>query len=372
MAAGLVVQDAEEAVAGLEQALDGVRVVEVARGGHRHLLRLEHVGLAIEEVVQGEVVQRLVGGVGQELVKSRAGRGLLLKAGEVDDGHGVSNGVLGSAEALVDALDDKRGEERVQGAGQLVGVAAGARGVEHDRHPLLVDHLRLVAQGGLELGGADAQEGGDNAENILVLDGGGSLGALVGETAAVVARHGGARGGLELELANVQDAGQDLADLGNLAAGELELAQGRLEELEALGVVDADLELGRVAQIPPAALSGAGRVEAQMGLLGGTRAGEEVVEDVEVALARGDVCDPAPLQPVVQQLGADERGDRGGGRVVLQFVEQTRLGGRRGSSRLGGCEGVEDVGGERDLGGQGRRRAVEERGQEVGADGGLA
>jgi hypothetical protein len=194
----------------------------------------------------------------------------------------------------------------------------------------------------------------------------------VGEAAAIVASDGGARGGLELELADVQDAGQDLADLGNLAAGELELAQGRLEELEALGVVDADLELGRVAQVPPAALGGAGRVEAQMGLFGGARAGQEVVEDVEVALARGDVCDPAPFQSVVQQLGADERGDCGGGRVVLELVEETRLGGRRGSSRLGGGKGVKDVGGERDLGGEGRRRAVEERRQEVGADGGLA
>jgi hypothetical protein len=73
----------------------------------------------------------------------------------------------------------------------------------------------------------------------------------MGKTAAVVASNGGARRSLELELAYVEDTGQDLANLGDLAPGKLQLPQGCFEELKALGVVDADFELGRVTEVPP-------------------------------------------------------------------------------------------------------------------------
>ena len=45
----------------------------------------------------------------------------------------------------------------------------------------------------------------------------------------------------------MQDGREDLAHLSSGAARELELAQRRLEQLEALCVVDASLELRRMA-----------------------------------------------------------------------------------------------------------------------------
>ena len=54
---GLVVEDGEQAVAVLEEARDGVRVVKV--GGRRDvdLLLLEVLGLVLEEVLEREVVE---------------------------------------------------------------------------------------------------------------------------------------------------------------------------------------------------------------------------------------------------------------------------------------------------------------------------
>jgi hypothetical protein len=68
---------------------------------------------------------------------------------------------------------------------------------------------------------------------------------------------------------------------------------------------------------------------------------------------------------MVQQLRANEERVRARGRVVLEFVKEAGLGGRRCRGGLGGGERVEDVGGKRYLGGEGSRGPVEERGQEV-------
>lgn len=108
-----------------------------------------------------------------------------------------------------------------------------------------------------------------------------------------------------------------------------------------------------------------------MGLLGSACTREKVVQHVEIAFTRGDIRYPASLQPMVQQLRTNEEGVRGRGRVVLEFVEEAGLGGRRCRGRLGGGERVEDVGGKGDLGGEGSRGSVEERGQEVGSNRGF-
>ncbi|KAL0769411.1 hypothetical protein CaCOL14_008719 [Colletotrichum acutatum] len=149
VSACLVVEDAEQAVSRLEQTPDGVRVVKVARGRHADLLVLQHVCLAVEEVLQGEVVEGLAGGVVEQLVERRVGGRLLGKAGEVNNGNGVGDAVLGCAESLVDGLDNVGHQERVESAGELVGVRAGAGGVQHDGDSLLVNHLGLVGESGL-------------------------------------------------------------------------------------------------------------------------------------------------------------------------------------------------------------------------------
>lgn len=166
----------------------------------------------------------------------------------------------------------------------------------------------------------------------------------------------------------MQDGSQNLAHLGNVAAGELELAESILEELEALGVVDANLELGGVTEVPPAL----GVVKTKVGLFGMASTGEEVVEDVEVALAGRDSGDTAPLEAVGQELTTEQGGVGGDGGVVLQLVEETSLGRGRGGGRLGGGEGVEDVGSVGQLGGQGGGRLVEDGREEVRAKGRLA
>lgn len=93
---------------------------------------------------------------------------------------------------------------------------------------------------------------------------------------------------------------------------------------------------------------------------------------MEVALSRRDIRDPTAFEPVVQQFTTNKDRARGGRGVVLKFVKQTGLGGRRRGGRLGGSESVKDVGCERGFRGQGGRRLVEERRQKMGADGGLA
>lgn len=87
------------------------------------------------------------------------------------------------------------------------------------------------------------EEGGNDCQNILVLDRGDSLGTLMRKAAAIVTGYRRAGCCLELQLTNVKNASQDLANLGNLTPRELELPQSRLEQLKTLGVVDADLQL---------------------------------------------------------------------------------------------------------------------------------
>lgn len=144
----------------------------------------------------------------------------------------------------------------------------------------------------------------------------------------------------------MQDGSEDLADLGNVAARELELLQGVLEEGEAFGVVDANLELGRVAKVLPPLCAASGIVfQAEMGLFGAAGAGEKVVEDMEVALAGGDIRNATPLESVVQELTTEQDGVGGGGGIILEFVKQARPGGSRRGSGLGGGQGIKDVGG---------------------------
>lgn len=373
VAAGLVVENAEQTVAGFEHALDSIGVIKVRGRGDADFFGLEHLGLAVKEVVEGDIVESLGGGVVEQLVENRSGRALLDEAREVDNGDCVGNVLLGSTETLVGRFHDPGDEQGVQGPGELVGMGTSAGGVKHDGNALLLDHSRLVTESGLQIVGVDAEEGSDNGKNLLVLDSGKGVAALVREATTVATNGAGVVGRLEVELTDVENGSEDLADLGNVIAGELELLESSLEELKALGIVDADLELGGVAEILPASgTADGGVIKSQMCLFGGTGTSEEVVERMEVALAGGNVCDAASLESVVEQLTTDEDGVGGGGGVVLELVEETRLGGGRCGGRLCSCEGVKDVGGQGKLVGERRRRLVEESSQEVGAEGGFA
>jgi hypothetical protein len=93
----------------------------------------------------------------------------------------------------------------------------------------------------------------------------------------------------EFQLANVQDSRHNLADSGNILFGELKPSKGSLELLKAPSVVDANSQLGWMAEISPPLLTrhGSARscgigcmthdIETQVFLLRGTRAGKQVV-----------------------------------------------------------------------------------------------
>ncbi len=156
-----------------------------------------------------------------------------------------------------------------------------------------------------------------------------------------------------------------LADLGDFAPRELQLAQGRLEELEALCVVDADLELGRVTQVSPSLLRGAGRlIKAKMRLLGrrwcpqggNMRHGSYALRWGRPVILLLSSRWSSSLPPMRSGLVLD-------GGVVLQLVEQTGLGGGWCRGRLGGRQGVEYISGQRGLVRERGRGLVENRGQ---------
>jgi hypothetical protein len=110
---GLVVEDAEKTIAGLQNTSNSIGVVEVAGSSNTDLFGLQHISLAVEEVLESEVIDALGSGIVEELVKSRSSGGLLAETGEIDDRHGVSNRLLGSTEALINGFEDPGNKKRV-------------------------------------------------------------------------------------------------------------------------------------------------------------------------------------------------------------------------------------------------------------------
>jgi hypothetical protein len=127
----------------------------------------------------------------------------------------------------------------------------------------------------------------------------------------------------------VKDTGKNLADFSNLSTRKLELSEGVLEDLEALGVVDSDFELSRVTKILPTLLSGASSVratvQAKMRLFSLTCTRKQIVKNVEVSLSCRDIGNTAALQTMVKELTTNQDGVGGRRSVILQLVEQTRL-----------------------------------------------
>lgn len=202
----------------------------------------------------------------------------------------------------------------------------------------------------------------------------------MGVATTVVGGGSGRLSGVEFELANVEDCSQNLAHAGDFLARKLELAECSLEVLKALCIVDADFELGWMAQVTPPLLRTQGvsvadtsgqtmEIEAQMVPFRGTGASQKIVQDVEVSFSWRDSCHSTPLKSVVEQLTADQGWLERSRRLILQFEEKTSFRCSRGSDGLCGGEGVEDKGGIRELVREGCRGVVEERRQKMGANG---
>jgi hypothetical protein len=255
-------------------------------------------------------------------------------------------------------------------------VGTSTIGIKHDGNTFSVNHLGLVTQSGLKVSSANTKEGRNDAENILVLNGCDSGATLMGETTAVITSNAGLASCLELKLTNVKNTGENLADLGNLSTGKLKLSESILKDLETLGVVDSNLELGRVTKILPTLLSGAGSaratIQSKMRLLGLTCTSEEIVKNVEVSLSCWNIGDTAALQTMVEKLTTDQDGVGSGRSIILQLVKQTGLGSRRRCSSLCSCETVKNIGSKRKLGREWCRGLVEESSKEVGSNGRLS
>jgi len=107
-----------------------------------------------------------------------------------------------------------------------------------------------------------------------------------------------------------------------------------------------------------------GGVQAKVFFLCIAGAGQEVVESVEASLAGRHSCQSGSLESVVEQLAADKSGTCGGA-IVLQLVEEAGFGGSLSGVGFGGGQGVEDEGGEGQLGGKRRGGEGEEGREEV-------
>ncbi|KAI6770920.1 hypothetical protein HG531_009775 [Fusarium graminearum] len=312
VASGLVVEDAEETVARLQDTSNSIRVVEVAGSSDTDLLRLQHISLAVEKVLKSQVVDALSSSIVKKLVEGRSGGSLLAETGEIDDRDSVSNRLLGGTKALVNGLENPGNKKRVQCSCKLSSVGASTVGVKHDGDTFSVNHLGLVTQSSLKVGRADTKEGRNNAEDILVLHGCDSSTTLVRETTTVITSNAGLASCLKLKLANVKNTGENLADLSDLGTGELELSESILEDLETLGIIDANLELSRVAKILPTLLSGASSpratIQTKMRLLGLACTSKKIVQNVEVSLSCWDIGDTASLQTMVEKLTTDQDG----------------------------------------------------------------
>lgn len=76
---------------------------------------------------------------------------------------------------------------------------------------------------------------------------------------------------------------------------------------------------------------------------------------METPLAGRNGGKAAPLQPIIDDLSADQGGVDGGRSIILQFQEETCLGGCRGGERFGGRQGIEKKSGVGELGREGSR-----------------
>jgi len=144
VASSLIVEDAKEAVAGLQDTSDSVGVVEVAGSSNANLFRLKHIGLAVEEVLKSQVVDALGGGIVEELVEGRSSGRLLAETREVDNRDSVSNRLFRGTKALVDSLENPCNKQGVQCSGKLSCMGTSTVRVKHNRNTFSVNHLGLV------------------------------------------------------------------------------------------------------------------------------------------------------------------------------------------------------------------------------------
>ncbi len=181
----------------------------------------------------------------------------VLEAGQVQDADvGVK---VVAAEALVDVLVDPGEEQAVERLRQVVSVRCGSVCVEEDRANLRLDHLGLVREAILQRARIGAEEGRDDLQQLWVAH----RGRVLRPMPVLV----------ELDVAEVEDRREHLADRRDLALRQADVFERLLDALE----------LGRVLfrqVLVPAAARGVAEVL------------EVAIADVEeVLLLLGGACD---------------------------------------------------------------------------------
>ena len=300
----------------------------------RDALDVVLVDVRLEKPLLHKMLQPLVGKVDAELIEGVGPAGHVLRAGEIEKAD--KGGEIVLAEALVDVLVQPRKEEGVERFGEIIPVIRGAIRIEEDRAQLLFDQFGFVGQRGLEGRRRHAQKVGDDLKNVRVPDDRGILVPVPVDD--------------ELEVAEVEDGGDELAGLGDVALGHADGLEGDLELVEAEGVVVAGSLLSaprRHASRAALAEIAVRRLVEQMEMLAllRGRAGDEIVEDVEVALARGHGGDPVALEVVVEGLDAAEAAAVG----ELELGVLAEAGGVGVEEGAGVAEGLDDELGGRDL-----------------------
>jgi hypothetical protein len=143
---------------------------------------------------------------------------------------------------------------------------------------------------------------------------------------------------VEFQLTDVKDCSENLANVGNLITGELELSQRGLEVLETFRVVYANLQLRGMSKVTPPFLATSKRrsvsrarchvgahIESQVLFLGWRCAGQQIVENVVVPLSRGNSGNSAAFKSVIQDLATNQSRVKSSRGLILKLEEKTRL-----------------------------------------------
>ncbi|GIX62627.1 DHHA2 domain-containing protein, putative [Babesia caballi] len=331
----LLVDHHEQPVGAALEELDAVGVVGEVEGVPGDALGGVELLLAAEDEVVEEVLQRLVGEVDAELLE-----GVVLEALEAEDVQdaGGQRGVGHVADGLVDAPHDVVEEHAVHVLGD--GVADVARLLHAQR-------LGVHLVRGLDGAGHE----GVHERDAVHVEERGHLMAVAGLHVA----DGGAFAALlldELDVAKVQDGGDDVEDDGDLPVGEADGAHGGERGLEvghveaALAVCGNDAEVaaeGAEVKLPRRVAAGVERALLPVGeVLAPVGGRGDLVEDVVVALALLLLADA----DLFQQVGLDARADEArldrALLAVLQLDELAEAGAVGVAHRRGVAEGLEE------------------------------
>jgi hypothetical protein len=230
------------------------------------------------------LLQLLIGVVDAQLLKA-----IMLKNLETRDIQNTNERRrIAATKNLVDTTHDPQENTTVERLDKSVTRVGGLLHVQV-RWDQLVSGLDTRLDDGIrELGGRDRQQLGSVLQRVL---GTGDLGTVTGT-------------GDELHIAQVQDGGENTVDGGLLPVIDTARGHGGTSVRKLLGIADA---VDGVAAALVQVLVLLGTTKVQSSALGGRDAGEQLVEDVEVAFAGRLADDTRLFKQVALHTGTSNR-----------------------------------------------------------------